>query len=164
MRTYSVGQVERLLRSYLSIRNVILGNAPQQGADNPYLTGRTAPVPDHRRPLGMGPMEGRPWPMMEPRHARKVRDGKAQARAREDLHCAVIDIETALAATDRDGVPLLSRTDRWLLVEYFIYGNYTLDELCALLGTVSRGSMQRRCQRALERLVAVMDGPEGVTA
>jgi hypothetical protein len=156
-RAYTVATTERLLRNYTQIRNVIAGNAPQQSNENAYLTARTSFM--REQPLGQGPRDERPWPFMEKKHARGVRDGKAQARAREELWVSVIDVEEALFAVDKDGHPLIQPDDNFILIQYYIHQNFTLDEMCKKFGVTSRGSMQRRCLRAVERLVRILESP-----
>lgn len=81
-------------------------------------------------------------------HARTPVDGKARARQIEELHVSILDLEGAF--------PRLSTDDQELLVKYYIHGE-TLDELCKERHVTSRGSMQRRIQRALQRYVYVLE-------
>jgi len=67
----------------------------------------------------------------------------------EDLHVSCIDIE--------EGLPQLTKEDQKLIIDYHILHRKTLDELCAERSHTSRGSMQRRIQRAVTRLVDVME-------
>lgn len=143
---YTVNQLERLLGSYLEIRGLLAGDPPSGGDGNLYIFDE---IDNGRGPFG------------QPKHAKAPRDGKAQARAREELHCAVIDIEMALTAVDEDGYPRISNNDLWLIVNYWIYQYYTLQELCDAVGTTSRGSMLRRCRRAVANLLAEIERPKG---
>ena len=78
------------------------------------------------------------------RHARGPTDGKARARQIEELHVATLDII--------DGLALLTEDDRQLLIDYHILQNKTLDDLVKEFNTQSRGSMQRRVYRCVQRL------------
>lgn len=154
-RVYTVPQVERILRSYLDIRHVLLGKA-QQGMESIFVDTPINREPD-QVPWGMRPTDP-PWPfMMAASHAKSPRDGKARARRMEELHCVVIDIDLALKAKHHDGSYRISEDDFFLLSHYYVYQTVTLDELCVLRGSVSRGSMQRRCQRAVARLVEELE-------
>lgn len=158
MHTYTIGLTERLLRNLLDIEATLHGRGQHATANPTTLT------PPNRRadrvPLGQGRYDARPWPFMGKGHAKAPRDGKARARQMEDLHCALIDVTSALVAVDRHGNYRISDDDYWLLCEYYIFQNYTLDELCAQRGTLSKGSMQRRCQRAIGRLVQELERPK----
>jgi hypothetical protein len=158
MQRYTLGVTERLLRNFLDIRETLLGRA-QPIAPNPTVLTPPVRMPG-RIPLGQTATSTRPWPFIGKGHARPARDGKMRARQMEDLHCAVIDIEMALNARTSDGDYRISHDDFFFLTEYYIYQNYTLDELCALRKTTSRGSMQRRCQRAVQRLVDELERPK----
>ncbi len=83
------------------------------------------------------------------RHARQITDGKAKARQIEELHVATLDII--------DGLQRLSEEDADLIIRYHILQNITLDELAKERGTVSRGSMQRRIFRSIQRLTKVIE-------
>lgn len=143
--TYTVNQLERLLTNYVTIRGMLAGDPPS-GDGDPYFHDTV----DNGR-----------GPFSQPKHAKVPRDGKARARAREELHCAVIDIESALTAEDEDGYPRISNNDCWLIVWYWIYRKYTLEELCEHVGHASRGSMLRRCRRAVSNLLAEIERPKG---
>lgn len=142
---YTENNVERLLKSYLDIKSTLAGNT-QNVHDAAFVTGPTAV---RERPFGHS-INGPPWPFMEQRHARTPRDGKAKARFLEELLCGVIDIETVFHK--------LSDDDQELLLKYLVTQGYTLDELIAERGTVSRGSMRQRIQRAVARLTRLMNG------
>lgn len=146
MAVYTARAVERILRYYLDIRGVLEGNC-QRLPDTYSL--RTKPRRDRStQPFGQT-ATGDPWPFMEPQHARSPMDGKAKARLMEELHVSILDLEAAF--------PRLSEDDQFLLMEYHIKQNKTLDELCAIRGVDSRGSMQQRVARAVQRLAREME-------
>lgn len=142
MSTYSVSSVERLLRNYLNIRYLLDVNA-QQLRDTSVSVGPNAET-RREMPLGMSRTDTVAWPFRETRHARPPIDGKARARAREELHCSVIDLENVF--------PYLSKEDQELLTKYHVYQTHTLDDLTAERGLTSRGAMQRRILRSVGRL------------
>lgn len=145
--TYTATMVERLLRNYLDLRATIGGRGQQ--LTDVYVATKARASP-RERPLGH--QVGQTWPFMEPRHARPPLDGKARARQFEELHCAIIDLEAALARTHDD--------DLELLYKYFILQTHTLDALVAERQVTSRGSMRQRVWRAVERLAREMErGP-----
>lgn len=133
MITYTEGSVERLLRNYLDIRATLEGNT--QKLHDTY----TIPLKQQQQTN----------PFSIPRHAKPPRDGKAKARFLEELLCAVIDLEEAF--------PRLSPDDQELLLKYHISQGYTLDELMAERGVTSRGSMQLRIRRSVQRLVRELE-------
>lgn len=142
MATYTVQSLERYLRSYLDIVCTLEGNCqkvPDTLTVQHHVTYR-------ERPFGQ---RNEAWPLMEPKRARTPNDGKARARFLEDLHCAKIDIEQAF--------PRLTRDDQNIILKYFILQTHVLDELMQEYGTTSRGSMQRRAQRAVERLLRIIE-------
>lgn len=150
MSAYTTGLVERLLRNFLDIRYALEGNAQQ--LHDTTLVRNPQNASTRERPLGMAHNDPRGWPFREARHAREPMNGKAKARAKEELHCAVIDIEAAF--------PLLSQDDQELLLKYHILQTHTLDELVVERGLTSRGAMQRRILRAVDRLRREMEhGP-----
>lgn len=146
MATYTVRSVERFLRSYLDILCTLEGNT--QSLHDTYVTKKKKKT--HREAVPFGQTtQGEPWPFMEPKHARSPTDGKTKARFLEDLHCAVLDIEEAF--------PLLSEDDQYLIREYHITQNKTLDELMVERSVASRGSLHQRIHRAVRRLTYLME-------
>lgn len=148
MATYTQSFVEKILRNYLDIRNTLEGNA-QRLHEKHCEVKRPNFDQRLRRERAFGQTDQR-WPFMEPSHATPPRDGKAKARAMEDLHCAVIDLETAF--------PRLSLEDQELLLRYFVYqeqSNY--DELAEELGLVTRSAAQKRTAKAVQRLTREME-------
>ena len=142
---YTVALVERLLRNYLDIRYTLEGRGqqlPDTYATFPKRVTRT------EQPLGMT-AHGTPWPFMEPLHAKAPTDGKRKARLLEELHCSIIDIETAL--------PHMSDDDLELIYQYHVLQTHTLDELAKERRLTSRGSMHQRVYRAVERLTRVLN-------
>lgn len=143
--TYTVAQVERLLRSYFEIRSVLHGSS-RPPMSRHYLT-VTVDRPDKEYPLGANAEN--PGPFSLPNHARGHVDGKAKARAAEELHVSVIDLETALG--------VLSNSDFDLVYKYFIVGSHTLDQLCLERGVKDRGGMSQLLTRVLRRLTRVIN-------
>jgi hypothetical protein len=147
MSTYTVGLVERLLRHFLDVRYLLDVNV-QKLNDTSVVR-----LKEHRTkrelPLGMSISDTQDWPFRERRHARSPIDGKARARAREELHCAILDIEEAF--------PRISDEDQELIIKYHILQTHTLDELVRERQLSSRGAMQRRILRAVERLRREME-------
>jgi hypothetical protein len=127
---YTVGRLEKLLSNYLDIRATLNGRTQQ-------LHDTNAIEEEHARPFS------------NRSHAKAPQNGKGRARMLEDLHVSVIDIEEAL--------PRLAPDDQQLIIEYHILHSKTLDELCGERGSTSRGSMQRRVQRSVSRLVDVLE-------
>lgn len=158
METYTPALVERLLRNYIDIRASFEGRS-QRIHDSSLAIKR--PTAYAEQPLGSG---GRPFPFMERHHASTPMDGKKRARSMEDLHCSVIDIEEGLAKLHEIAVcgptenrRLQAQEDYFFIVVYYILHLYTLDELMALRGVTSRGSMQKRVFRAVQRLTKIME-------
>jgi hypothetical protein len=102
---------------------------------------------DRERPFGM--TDRQPWPFRDTPHAKPPRDGKAKARTMEDLHCAVLDIE--------EGLRHMHPQDVDLLMKYHILQTHTLDELVAECKLASKGSMQQRLFRIVQRLTREME-------
>lgn len=127
---YTPRRLEKLLSNYLDIR------ATLNGRSQPLHDVNTKEEDDHR-------------PFASRSHAKAPQNGKGRARMMEDLHVSCIDIE--------EGLPQLMKEDQRLLIEYHILHRKTLDELCVERGHTSRGSMQRRIQRAVIRLVDVLE-------
>lgn len=146
MATYTARSVERLLRNYLDIICTLEGNCQQ--VPDTYTIHKKPPRNMARQPLGQT-TTGDPWPFMETKHARVPTDGKTKARFLEELHCAAIDIETHFHA--------LSSDDKNLILKYHILQSHRLDELMQEYGLSSRGSMQQRISRAVQRLVNLME-------
>lgn len=147
MPTYTAPMVEKLLRNYLDIRYTLEGRG--QILPDTYAV-RTAARNTDDVPLGQT-ARGQPWPFMEKARAKAPMDGKRRARLIEELHVACIDIEDALRKLTDD--------DLELLYDYHIFQNKTLDELVAARGVTSRGSMQKRIYRAVQRLTYAMEHP-----
>ena len=127
---YTTTRLEKLLSNYLDIRATLNGRSQQLHDTN------TVEETDHR-------------PMASRSHAKAPQNGKGRARMMEDLHVSCIDIE--------QGLPQLTQEDQRLIIDYHILHRKTLDELCVERKYTSRGSMQRRIQRAVARLVDVME-------
>ncbi len=142
---YTNGIVTRLLRNYFDIRYTLIGKS-QQLHDNGLIR---KPKESNPREKPLGYVEGGGWPFREPRAPRTPRDGKAKARFIEELHCSLLDLEEA--------TKYMSDDDLSLLYQYHVLGMKTLDELAAQRGNTSRGSMQRRIDRAVNRLVRQMN-------
>lgn len=132
---YSIPQVEFLLQNYFELKERTFG-----GTQRYSETSLVDAVPS-------GPRD--PFGAQLP-HASLPFDGKTKARAAQDVLVSLIDLEQGLEKVSQDDLELL-----WL---YYLYGSHTLDELCRLKGTKSRGSMYSRVQRAVGRLVDVMEG------
>jgi hypothetical protein len=145
MAVYTVSHVERVLRRYLDIRCALEGSS-QQLLDLYVTQGKKSKQAP--QPLGQT-KTGQPWPFMEPQHAKPPMDGKAKARLMEDLHVSVLDIDEAF--------PKLSDDDQYLILEYHIKQSKTLDEFMAERKVTSRGSMQRRIARSVQRLTRYME-------
>ncbi len=144
--TYTVGIVERLLRNYLDIRSYLEGKG--QLLPDTYTVKPAPRTNKERMPLGQTALS-QPWPFMEAPRARAPMDGKARARTIQDLHVSCLDIEEALKKLHDDDVELL--------LKYHILQTHTLDQLVVERQVTSRGSMQRRVRRAVERLVRELE-------
>ena len=127
---YTVRRLEKLLSNYLDIRATISGRSQQ-------LHDANAVEQEDMRPFAARS------------HAKAPQNGKGRARMLEDLHVSCIDIE--------EGLPQLMKEDQRLILDYHITHTKTLDELCVERGHTSRGSMQRRIQRAVGRLVDILE-------
>lgn len=132
--TYTPRLVERILRSYLDIVYTLEGKGQQLFDRSSSKTRDYFEISDS---------------FVRETHARPVPHGKEKARAIEDLHCAVLDIERWL--------PTLHRDDQELLIRYHIRQDVTLEELAAERKVTSRGSMQKRIYRAVQRLARTME-------
>lgn len=145
MLDYTPNMVERLLRSYLDIRLSL----DVQGTDY-----QIAAPTLHTVILGKDSPLGRTrtnpsWPFMDKQHAATIRDGKRQARQREELHCAAIDIESAMQQISDD--------DRWLLTQYLIFESVTLDDLVKKFHFAGRSGARMRVSRAVARLTRELE-------
>lgn len=145
MPTYTPTNVERLLRSYLDIRETL--ETRGQILPDLYITKPQARSLD-RLPFGQTP-NGKAWPFMEPQRAKSPVDGKRQARQMEELHVCCLDIEEALKKVTDD--------DLELIYKHLILQTHTLDDLVAERKLTSRGSMRQRVHRAVERLTRVLE-------
>lgn len=149
MAAYTTALVEKILRNYLDIRATLEGNA--QRVHDTYCAVKRPNFDKQRRASrrrAFGQTDER-WPFMEPQHAKPPMDGKAKARAMEELHCAAIDLETAF--------PRLLKDEQELLLKYHVYQTHTLDELTKELGLASRGAMQQRIYRVVRNLAGEME-------
>jgi hypothetical protein len=148
MPSYTPRAVERLLKSYLDIRDALTGRT-QQLHDTYAITKRPSPVTRSTNDRPLGDTGGIPWPFMETSHARSPMNGKAKAQFMQELHVSILDLER--------GLKELTDEDLALIYDYLIFGNKTLDQLTVERGLTSRGSMQRRVMRAVERLTRAME-------
>jgi hypothetical protein len=144
--------VERLLRNYIDFRLNLLDGGSSQTPEDPSEEA-AAPAQavesfDKRRPLGWS-MNDQRWPFMEPRHAHSKIDGKRKAQLITEIHVCVLDLERGLKG--------LADDDLELVYKYHLFQTRTLDELCVERGVASRGSMSRRIERAVNRLVFEME-------
>jgi hypothetical protein len=156
--TYTPPLVERVLRNYIDIRSTFEGKAQRVHDSSAVIKKRE---PTREVPLGG---KNQPWPFMEKLHAATPNDGKRRARQMEDLLCSVIDVDNALAelreiaeASPNPALRAQAQEDYFLLINYHILHLYTLDELMVLRGVSSRGSMQKRVFRAVQRLTKIME-------
>lgn len=151
MRSYSVKAVERLLRNYVDFRhNLLDGGSGQALTESIEPAAPAVATLSHTnlRPLGWSENDPR-WPFMEPRHARTRIDGKQKAKAMQEIHVSVLDLEA--------GLKRLTDDDLEIVYKYHLFQTRTLDELCIERGVRSRGSMSRRIERAVNRLCFEME-------
>lgn len=141
---YTQASVVKLLKNYLDIRIAITDRMPTPCT--PLYT-NTSPHLFRERPMGSSVSQ--PWPFMSKPRAASYVDGKKRARMMEDLHVAALDIEKALNR--------LSDEDYYLIADYFIFGNGTIEELAAARGLASKGRLQERIQRIVRRLVRYLN-------
>lgn len=141
---YNRGVVIRLLQHYLDIRLSLIDRMPTP--TKPLYT--NAKHTFHERPLGATKESG--WPFMGKPHAQPHIDGKKKARMIEDMHCATMDLEQALARLKPD--------EYQLIADYYIYGSGTLDELAEARGLLSKGRLHDRIMRIVAKLVRYMNG------
>lgn len=141
---YSQRSVITLLQNYLDVRSTLVDRMPTPKV--PLYT----PKKNHEfREKPFGASAALPWPFMTKHHAPVRTDGKKRARMMEDLHCAVLDLESALAT--------LSVEDFGLVRDYYIVGAMTMEDLAQSRGLASKGRLQERLQRIVSRLVRVMN-------
>jgi len=145
---YSVSSVKTLLENYVYIRSFITGVAPKTQTDASSVR-RPRIVDERRQPLGQKPSDTSPWPFMEGKRASQSRDGKRRGRQIEDMHVSVLDLESGLNRLDED--------DRTIVFAHYAAG-YTFEELAAMYGLASRGSMNSRVNRIVRRLTDIMNG------
>lgn len=152
MRSYSVQRVERLLHNYIDFRlNLLDGGSsqtPAEASETAAAPARAALSYTKVRPLGWTENDQR-WPFMEPRHAHAKIDGKRKAQLMTEIHVSVLDLEC--------GLKRISDDDLEIIYKYHLFQTRTLDELCVERGVKSRGSMSRRIERAVSRLVFEME-------
>lgn len=119
MSEYNNKVTRNLLSQYLTLREFLCEGTGQSSPTTQYLRKGTLRSLTER-PLGA--TADSPHPFQVKNYAQSKPDGKAKARAREELHTMLIDLETGLSK--------LSNHDRNLLIDYFVYEAITLDELC----------------------------------
>lgn len=147
--SYSQKIVIRLLDNYLKIRASMIDRMPQPS--KPIYS--TPKYSYDQKPLGASALT--PWPFMTKPRAQQIVDGKKRARMMEDLHCAALDLECALNQ--------LSDEDYYLIADYYLFGNGTIEELAHARGLASKGRLQERIQRIVARLVKLMNDNTGKT-
>lgn len=141
---YSRRSVITLLQNYLDIRSTLIDRMPNAAA--PVYSAKK----NHEfREKPFGASKALPWPFMTKHHAPMRVDGKKRARMMEDLHCATLDLERALAT--------LSSEEYSLIREYYIVGAMTMEDLAASRGLASKGRLQERLQRIVNKLVRHMN-------
>ena len=143
--TYSVAEVERLMKNYLDFRYHLEGSAQRLPENASYIQPRWT----GELPLGMKRTDPRPWPFREPRHATPPRDGKAKAKKMEMVWGSMLDLERGLAQ--------LSDDDLALMYKYYIFQTHTLEELKTELHTDHPSTVQRRLQRIVKKLTRIME-------
>ena len=137
--------VEKLLQNYVDIRCTLDGKG--RVLSSPYVIKRET---ERKGPQPFGQTRnGQAWPFMEPTHARPPTDGKTKARAMEDLHCAVLDLERAW--------PNITEDDQDLLAKYHILQTHVLDDLLVERNLSSRSALRERILRAVKRLTKEME-------
>lgn len=134
---YTPAQVERILKNYLTIRSMLDGSSRP-----PMVVLPADPKPADEPLLDRGPFS-------IPKHARVHIDGKARARATEELLVCTLDLE--------DGIKRMPKREAVVLAQYFIYESHTLEELCADWNVNSRASMHKIIKRLVRRLTEVMN-------
>lgn len=133
--SYTPAQVERLLKNYLTIRSMLDGS-PRPPMVQMLVTEQEEPVEDR-------------GPFSKPHRARGVIDGKARARAVEELHVSALDLEI--------GMQRMPTREANVLLHYFVMETHTLEDLCADWNVHSRASMHKIVKRIVRRLTEVMN-------
>lgn len=133
---YTPAQVERLMKNYLAIRSMLDGSSRP-----PMVT-----MPPDPKEVEQPPDRG---PFSVPKRASVHVDGKARARATEELHVSTLDLEI--------GIKKLPKREAQVLALYFIYESHTLEDLCADWNVNSRASMHKILKRLVRKLTEVMN-------
>lgn len=134
---YTPAQVERILKNYLAIRSMLDGSSRP-----PMVVPPADSAPDAVTPADRGPFS-------IPQHAKPHIDGKARARATEELLVCSLDLE--------DGIKRIPKREATVLAQYFIYETHTLEDLCADWNVNSRASMHKIIKRLVRKLTEVMN-------
>jgi RNA polymerase sigma factor (sigma-70 family) len=144
MPEYSQGTVIRLLNMYLDIRMALIDRMP-----NPSKPLYSVKQNHGFREKPLGSSAALPWPFMTKPHATSHTDGKKRARMMEDLHAAAIDLEQALKG--------LSDDEHQMILDYYVFGGMTIEELAQARGLASKGRLQERLQRIIKKLTRYMN-------
>lgn len=145
MSEYNNKIVRNLLSQYLVLREFLCEGTGQSSPTVQYLRKGTLRSLTER-PLGA--TADSPHPFQVKNYAQSKPDGKAKARAREELHIMLIDLEK--------GLMHLSDHDRSLLVDYFVYEDLTLDELCEQKKK-DKAAVSMYIKRTVDKLAEVMN-------
>lgn len=145
MSEYNNKVVRNLLSQYLTLREFLCEG-----------TGHSSPTVQYKRkgtlrslteqPLGA--TADSPHPFQVKNHAQSKPDGKAKARAREEIHIMIMDLEAGLSK--------LSDHDHDLLIDYFVYERTTLDELCEKKNK-EKPAVAMLIKRTLDKLVEAIN-------
>jgi hypothetical protein len=147
MADYTPTLVERMLRSYVPIRDSINGGGTVEVRNEQPVMRPQLPA-EARLPLGR--TKANPsWPFMTKPKAQPVRDGKRKAQQIQELHCAVLDIEAAF--------PRLSDDDQWIIVHHLILQTHELEDVARRYHLAGISGARMRVFRAVLRLTRYME-------
>lgn len=132
---YTARQVWRLLENYTNIKSLAYPQATRMGAADHFITPRSTHG-DNASTVKS--------------YSAVTRDGATATRRKEDLTCAALDLEAALAT--------LGAGDYDLIRRYFIDETDTTDSLALSLGYTSPGGPWNRMNRICGKLARRMNG------
>lgn len=145
MSEYNNKVARNLLTQYKVLREFLCEGT---GQGSPTVQYKRKGTLRSLRPRPLGATYDNPHPFQEKGHAQSKPDGKAKAKAREELHIMLIDLERGLSQ--------LSVHDYNLLVDYLVNEDVTLDELCEAKNK-DKQTIAMLIKRTIDKLVEKMN-------
>ena len=145
---YEKEQVEDMLKNYAEIRSYVMGRSRSMESSTMYVNTHNAQSKE-RTPLGHKDDSNTSWPFMEPKRAKKAKDGKRAANLIEQIHVCLMDLEC--------GFEKLNERDKHLLMRSFI-DDVTYADIAKETGETHVSTIHYRTHKAVDQLVEFMNG------